>query len=500
MSTTPHPFAPEEVMALVDGELSADRAQSLAVHLDQCAECSTLAVNFRLASSQLIGWQVEIVPERLGRQVAAATFENYSKSGPMRGNEVAHRRSPTLRFAVGIASGIGVVLLVAISVPNLLRSRMAANEASAVGSLRTLNTAAVTYSDTYGHYPRSLENFRAPVSGTPTEDAAGLVDPVLAAGRKSGYVFVYHSVPAVGQISKGSYTINADPSEPSSSGVRHFSTDQTGAIFVDGAELSGATLSVKSQEQNQRVMVEQDMTKLLSEPGPMIARTAELKLVVVKLDDARERMDRILKQHKGYVAQLSVSAESGSVPAVIASLRVPADQLDLCVVELKKLGRVAQESQAGEEVTQQHSDLAARLKNSRNTETRLNDVLQQRGGKITDILEVENESARVRGEIEQMEAEQQTLEHRVEFATIDLKIAEEYKAQLNSPAPSVATQVRNASFNGFRNAFESVLALVLFLAESGPAIMLWVVLLFFPARFLWRRYRRGLTLSSTVGA
>src|SRR4029077_20365328 len=104
---------------------------------------------------------------------------------------------------------------------------------------------------------------------------------------------------------------------------------------------------------------------------------AELKLTVAKLDEAREGMDQIMAQHKGYVAQLSATAEPGSAGMVFASLRVPADQLDACLAELKKLGRVIQESQAGEEVTQQHVDLLARLKNSRNTEVRLHNVLQQ---------------------------------------------------------------------------------------------------------------------------
>ena len=99
-----------------------------------------------------------------------------------------------------------------------------------------------------------------------------------------------------------------------------------------------------------------------------------------------------------------------------------------------------------------------------------------------------------------MEAEQKTLEHRVDFATIDLKLAEEYKAQLSSPAPSVATQLRNASINGFRNAFESLLALVLFLAESGPTLLLWLVILFFPAWALWRRYQRIHAIGSSSAA
>ena len=51
-----------------------------------------------------------------------------------------------------------ILIIAAIAIPNLLRSKMAANEASAVGSMRTLNTAAVTYSTTYGGYPAGLSN------------------------------------------------------------------------------------------------------------------------------------------------------------------------------------------------------------------------------------------------------------------------------------------------------------------------------------------------------
>ena len=189
----------------------------------------------------------------------------------------------------------------------------------------------------------------------------------------------------------------------------------------------------------------------------------------------------------------------GAARALQASLRIPAPQLFAAIAELKALGRVENETQGGEEVTQQHADLVTRLKNSRETEQRLQDVLRTRTGKVKDVLEVEQEIARVRGEIEQMESEQQTLEHRVDFAAIDLKLAEEYKAQLTTPAPSVAMQLRNAIVNGFRSAFESILSLVLFFAESGPTLLLWLAVLFIPGRFLWRRYQRSLAASSVQG-
>jgi len=314
---------------------------------------------------------------------------------------------------------------------------------------------------------------------------------------KSGYRFTYLTALAEGRGSRGGYTITADPVEPGTGGIRHFFTDETGVIRLGNGEILGGSSPEKVQAQASPVVGNPGTAPLAAETAPMIARTAELKLVVAKFDEARQGMDRVLTQHQGYVAHLSASAEGDSARILSASLRVPADQLDACIAELKKLGRVTQELQAGEEVTRQHQDLTARLKNSRNTEARLSDVLRQRDGKITDVLDVEKESARVRGEIEQMEAERKTLEHRVDFATIDLKLTEEYKAQLNSPAPSAATQLRNATINGFRNASENLLGIILFLAELGPTLLLWFVMLFFPVRVLWRRYQRAYALSTS---
>ncbi len=484
-------------MAFLDGELSAERAQSLSTHLQQCPECSSLATEQRGLSHQLAGWQVEPVPERLKERLTAATMKNYTSAKPIVGSAVERRR-PTLRFGVEVASAIAAVLLVlAIATPNLMRSRMAANEASAVGSVRTLHTAAVSYFDTYGHYPPSLKSFGPSPGGIANEDGAGLIDDTLArGGPKSGYLFTYQRTLAERGNGRGGYTINADPLEPGKGGWRHFSTNQTGAILADGFDLGGPSWPEKSNEHGRGATGERETVGRFAETSPLIARTAELKLVVEKLDEAREGMDRILLQHKGYVAHLSASAESGLPHMVVASLRVPVDQFDICLAELKELGHVTQESQAGEEVTEQHMDLLARLKNSRNTEVRLSEVLRQHNGPIKEILDVEKESARVRGEIEQLEAEQQTLEHRVHFATIELKLAEEFEAQLSTPSPSVRSQLRNAGVNGFRSAFQSLLALVLFLAESVPSLLLWLMILSFPGWLLWRRYQRSLRMGS----
>src|SRR5262249_14976306 len=173
-----------------------------------------------------------------------------------------------------------------------------------------------------------------------------------------------------------------------------------------------------------------------------------------------------------------------------ASLRIPASALASAISDFKTLGRVERESQSGEEVTQQHTDLVARLKNSRDTEQRLREILQQRTGKIGDVLKVEQEIARVRGEIEQMEAEQKALEHRVDFATVELQLAEEYKAQLNPPAPSISTRIHNAFVAGYQNASETLLGIFLFFGEYVPVLLIWLAILALPFVLIWRRYRR----------
>jgi type IV pilus assembly protein PilA len=135
---------------------------------------------------------------------------------------------------VGVAIIPFILIIAAIAIPNLLRAKMIANEASAVGSLRTLNVAALAYSTTYGKYPARLSNLGPSATGaSPSEDAADLVDSVLARGIKTGYVFHYKISQTTGPDEANginAYTITADPVVLGSSGRRHFFTDQTGVI------------------------------------------------------------------------------------------------------------------------------------------------------------------------------------------------------------------------------------------------------------------------------
>ncbi len=116
-----------------------------------------------------------------------------------------------------------ILIIAAIAIPNLLRSKMAANEASAVGSLRTLNTSSVSFSTTYGNYPPALGDLGP--STSPTSTAADLIDSTLASGVKSGYSFTYTSSSTYQQ-----YSITASPVTAGVTGQRYFFTDQSGVI------------------------------------------------------------------------------------------------------------------------------------------------------------------------------------------------------------------------------------------------------------------------------
>ena len=122
-----------------------------------------------------------------------------------------------------------ILIIAAIAIPNLLRSRMAANEASAVGSIRTINTSAVTYSSTYptNGFPLSLVAMGGANPCVAAPANACLLDPVLSAGTKSGYVFTWTGD---GNLPSVNYTIVGVPVVLNSSGQRGFYSDQSGVI------------------------------------------------------------------------------------------------------------------------------------------------------------------------------------------------------------------------------------------------------------------------------
>ena len=130
-----------------------------------------------------------------------------------------------------------ILIIAAIAIPNLLRARMAANEASAVGTLRTYNMAMVNYATQCQNmgFPASVQNLGR---GNGDCDGANLVDSQLAAPAttRTGYRFFYSPGPADNLGHVVSYTIAADPITENTTGSRHFFTDESGVIRMSRGE------------------------------------------------------------------------------------------------------------------------------------------------------------------------------------------------------------------------------------------------------------------------
>ena len=134
-----------------------------------------------------------------------------------------------------------ILIIAAIAIPNLMRAKMAANEASAVGAVRTIITSEVSYSNTYGTgFAAALLNLAPPAGGcsaaTPATAArACLIDPVLGAGTKSGYTFLAAGnggTPNALNPHTG-FEVAATPLTVGTTGQRSYCGDQSGVLHYD---------------------------------------------------------------------------------------------------------------------------------------------------------------------------------------------------------------------------------------------------------------------------
>lgn len=419
-----HPIEPLELMAYLDGELPRERAAAAAAHLEQCRECQSLAANLRGVSQELAAWQVGPSELEISPGITVAIEDHVTAQEAATRKRGRNWRPGRLRqwLFVSVTTVVALCLVLALSIPNLMRSKSDAEFAAKMAQ-KHVQTVEYQYD--------SLNKLAS------------------AAPSASQY---------------GDYASENKLQSNSS-------------LTLDG-RVPAATENPKQ-------------TRALVLPtGPMVIRTAELTLTSNDIDHARSKLEDILKRHHGYLGELSVAGSQESARTLEATLRVPADQLDAAIAELKSLGRVDSESQKGEEVSQQYVDLQARLANARETEQTLLDILRNRTGKLSDVLQVEQEIASVREEIERMEAEKKNMEKQVAFSTVNMKVSEDFKQHVHVVPDSTSTRLRNAAVDGYETMVAGLINLLMFLVSAGPSVLLWGAVLFFPARWAWKKWRK----------
>ncbi len=130
-----------------------------------------------------------------------------------------------------------ILIIAAIAIPNLLRARISANEASAVASLRTINSAQISYNSAYPTvgFATTLGALGGTACAPPTTSGACLIDTQLASGTKSGYTF---TMSGAAGTPNAAYQIRADPLVPNQTGTRYFCSFADGVIRFGSASLT----------------------------------------------------------------------------------------------------------------------------------------------------------------------------------------------------------------------------------------------------------------------
>jgi len=191
--------------------------------------------------------------------------------------------------------------------------------------------------------------------------------------------------------------------------------------------------------------------KQIPQSPPQLVKIAEIALVVNSIDDSFRQASQIVKQQQGDVLGLQDDKSQGGSHRQMASLqiRVPQDNLEITLDALGKLGTLQRRQLTAVDVTTQLVDFQARLRNLRQTESSLLQIMN-RAGSVGDILRVAQELSKVRESIEQIDAQLKSLTNRVAYSTITLQL--ESAVSTTMPQPPLGLQIQDS----WRNAIHSV--------------------------------------------
>jgi hypothetical protein len=207
----------------------------------------------------------------------------------------------------------------------------------------------------------------------------------------------------------------------------------------------------------------------------MLIRTGQASVEVDSLEPAIAAVRALATRMGGYVANTSLSAGREQVRSATLQLKVPAARFDALVGGLAPLGRVETVNVSAEDVGEEYVDVAARVANARRLEARLVTLLERSASRLSDVLAVERELARVREEIERAEGRLRYLRTRVALSTLDVTVHE--------PAPILAgSQAANPLVEALRQAWRNFVGFLAFaIASLGVLIPLAIL-----AAIVWR--------------
>ncbi|MDZ4655476.1 MAG: DUF4349 domain-containing protein [Coriobacteriia bacterium] len=228
----------------------------------------------------------------------------------------------------------------------------------------------------------------------------------------------------------------------------------------------------------------------------LIIRNKTVRLEVEKVDEAISALEKLASKHDGIITAMQVATDDetpiyrydeisysdGAALRGYVTVRVPVDKYEAFLEGVSGIGTVLYQAESADDVTQQHVDMTARLENLRAEEVRLREFFDA-ANKVEEMLAIERELSRVRGEIESLDAQVKYLERQAAMATVTIDLTE--------PKPLVRPSGDDWGFgqaitDGFRGAAGVIRVAIALIIATAPLWLL-AVIAFFAIRTVLRR-------------
>jgi hypothetical protein len=174
-----------------------------------------------------------------------------------------------------------------------------------------------------------------------------------------------------------------------------------------------------------------------------IVYRADVDLVVEQFEPLPERIEAAVKQHGGFVSASNIAGSPGRPRSGRWTVRVPVDRFTEFLAAVRQLGEVRTINSTSDDVTAEYYDIEARIRNKQQEEERLLTLLAEATGKLQEVLAVEKELSRVRGEIEQAQGRLRMLKDVTDLTTVTVSVTE-IENYVPEEAPTYLTRVRRA--------------------------------------------------------
>jgi len=374
--------------AELHNELSAKEQSALHSHLLDCAACRKLHQETKAMN--------KILEENLATEKADPAFEQRMLAGfrnriPQRTGGLAKLIVDLMRLRSAQIAAVAAVLLALVQV-----GRMVTGEAS-MPSRKREYVADAEY---------RAQPMNAPASA-PAEEALTTSNE-LAAGRADSSA---RAEMAVDSVASGQQLED----EKKELGQLH---QPRAAKLAKAQELPSAD-AYQDKDRAAQQPPEQSPTA-----NRKLIRNAGVELEIASFDDTVPKITAFASEERGYVATTNSQKQANGKLRGTVVVKVVPENLDRFLQKIRGLGELKNQTLGTDDVTKAYFDTDARLKNARVMEQRLIDMLKTKTGKVSDLLQVEKELARVREEIEKMQGELKFWDSQVQFATVTISLAE----------------------------------------------------------------------------